>query len=111
MSAPVMDMWEIGFMEPLVGTLVRKELVDFENVEQEFPLGGFGMFTAFEEQTEKTTRGLRTWRTAKLYCDSQTVFFSDDIIVVAEGRFRVSKPKDWSRRGYNAYNLTEDYDG
>ncbi len=111
MSAPIMDMWEIGWMEPLIGKLIRPELVDFEQVETEFTLSGYGFFTAFETNTEKSLRGMRTWRTARLYCDQATIFFSDDIIEVAEGRFRISMPKDWSRRGYNCYNLTEDYDG
>ena len=111
MSAPIMNMWEIGWMEPLVGKYITTDIVDFEQTEVETELSGYGFFTAFETNTEKQSRGMRTWRTCRLYCDQATVFHSDDIIEVAEGRFRISRPKDWSRRGYNCYQLTEDYNG
>lgn len=107
MTMPVMDMYEIGFMSRQTGTLVRKDEVDFRTVEVEFPLSFDGMLTAVKTQTEKTKLGVRTWQGCKLYCDGGTEFVTDDVIVLPEGRFRVVSPINWSRNGYNCYQMEE----
>ena len=90
--------------------LVGKRQVDFKTVEALYQRTTYGTRQPLSAQAVAIKpEGQRAWRWEVLHIAPPAPFGLDDIVIFDEVRYRVMSKKDYSKFGYLAYEIAQDY--
>ena len=104
MSEAVMD-----FLQPIVLKKINKQQVNGYTQEIEIPIQTSAVVIPMSGDMAIKMEGERTWRWSTMYCLSDLIFATDDVILYRHTRYRIMHRMDYSQYGYVSYEMIEDY--
>ena len=99
-----------NWFKEITFTLIRKNIIDFEDVEVETNSSFIGVVQPFNtQQLIIRTEGQRKWKWYMIHALPNLILKNDDVIIIDSIRYRVMERMDYKEEGYVQYNIVEDY--
>jgi hypothetical protein len=100
------------YYEPMIFTLIKKEVDGFQVLETPFPIHFQGIIMPLtERQLFLKPEGQRAWSWFLLYSDLALDLKVDDVVDYLGKQTRVMTKKNWELYGYREFHLIQDWKG
>lgn len=89
---------------------VKKETINFQNVETETPHNFMGVRQPFSpQQLMLKPVGQRSWLWEMIHSYPDLILTTDEVILFGKVRYRVMQKLDYKEYGYIEYHIVQDY--
>lgn len=104
--ADVLQDW----FQPIKAMKVIKIQNQYETIERGDPIYFRGVLQPKQRDLDIKIEGERNWDPFSLWCETSVRLDTDDVVWIANRRYRVLSVNDFSAYGYLQYDVLQDYD-